>query len=92
MAVLRLNAIIHNGQWPFCATWVIAARCSLLFVGIPQSIACRAAKENDSEGEHGRGHRIDCDGLLLATANPKPRSMYVQKLETICSASLQACC
>jgi len=36
----------------------------LLFVGIPQSIACRAAKQNDSEEEDGRGHRIDCDGVV----------------------------
>ena len=43
---------------------VAAPRCSLLFVGIPQSIACRAAKQNDSEEEDGRGHRIDCDGVV----------------------------
>ena len=83
-----------------------APRCSLLFVGIPQSIACRAAKQNDSEEEDGRGHRIDCDDGVVGNArssfetkdkgaaadNHEPETeIHLQKLETICSASSQAC-
>jgi hypothetical protein len=75
-----------------------APRCSLLFVGIPQSIACRAAKQNDSEEEDGRGHRIDCDGVVgnarssfetkdkgaAADNYESETEIHLQKLETIC--------
>jgi hypothetical protein len=82
----------------------------LLFVGIPQSIACReqpnkttAKKKTDGA----IGSRIDCDGVVgnargsfetkdkgaaaAADNHESETEIHLQKLETICSASSQAC-